>query len=1079
MKQLYLFVLAAILALGTSFRAEAYTATFEWDEPGAVVFATSFANPFTNNGPETTSYVYNGTNSPFYVKAAEGYYLKSITRTSTDPEKAMICNTNATYGRYCMISFSTITSNINYPNDGATFKVEVEKIVYDGTITFNLVNASQFVTAKMGGTGRALTFKTGNNTINFAKGIETNISLEIAAGLFNWTGTNDEREAQFNQMVEDGNLYIKKNGEAVSGFSMFYGSLKLPSNIAIADGDVFEAKFTDMVDEVSDNATVTLKFADAGAKAAFGMAFNSTDGKRITVGADDTFEIEKGKEIRLSFSNEDYVITITQNGVEVPASSLVTNGTFTNYTTTIDDDTTITISSKERSYGTHSFDVYVNGLEGLNFFYGTPDGPVVDNADFQFIEEWSGYIEGYQRSYKKYRVSVSAKNPKIFFEAKEGYYIDPNSSFCAAGGKTDSQSLSDATIINVANVTYIDCKEIVADSKFVVYLNGETSSVKVKDGAGNTYTLTEGYNVFDFDSNYANGRNGFTVTPYVDENLDSDAAEAAIAKVYLNDSALAANDNNVYAGITVKDNDVLRIHNSVIPQHVITADVTDKNCTIIYDKVRKYEPTDTKTFTVYEGTEIQVTPAKDYTLSVDGDVLALEPGMAYPFDVTGSHTIAVKYSGMANMMFTTPDEGETVKEFNGILVEFPYADSVKFVGATDEITFSTPDERWAVPGIDPLKVEKVDATTFKISFKNTDLKLPGSGSYCYFIPEKAFEINGEEIYNADLEVTFNYEIAIETVPYVCAPWDPTPASDQDIAVTIGFCEYTMSPWGPDITVMYNISDFSMSKANQVKVTFNGNDVEYNASLPEDGNAYFQVAVEGCMFMVNTIGLKNKGGELVVTIPAGLFKVNGKPVPDVIATFEYTGGEEQVEITPDFSAPEGTFMEAVKDSEGNVTGYKVSDVSTISVVFEGHKTAEVFNEYGIRLKTKGSFAYSGVGSIVKRTDASKKAAARAAGEEGTTHIFDVTFPNAPTTNGEYELTIQPETFTVDSQAYPKEQILHNYTLDTSTGVLTITLENKVTVVSIDGKVLLKDADSSALSNLQPGLYIVNGKKTVVK
>lgn len=1079
MKQLYLFVLAAILALGATFRAEAYTATFEWDEPGTVVFGTSFANPFTNNGPETTSYVYNGTTT-VYVKAAEGYYLKSITRTSTDPEKTMTCTSNASYGRYGMVSFSTIASNVNYPNDGATFKVEVEKIVYDGTISVNLINASQYVTAKMGGTGRSVTFKTGNNTLKFSKEIETNITFEVSTGLFNWTGTNDEKEEQFNQMVADGNLYIKKNGENVSGFNMFYGSLRLPSNIAISDGDSFEAKFTDMVDENKTNVTVTLDFADENAKSAFGMVFNATDNKKINLAADNTFEIEPGKTVRFSFSHTDYVVSVKKNGVDIPASAWVVETNFDSYSTTIDENTTFVFTAKERVYGTTSFNVYVNGIENLTFRYGNTDGDVIPTSDFVYVEDWSGYIDGYERSYKKYRVTVSAKTPKIFFDANEGYYIAPHSSFCARDGKTDASSLSDATVISASFVTYIDCKKITVDSKLVVFCNYDVSKTKLKDGMSNIYPLELGYNVFDFDPAYANGLIGFSVIPYVDENLSSTVAVAAKPAAYLNDETLTLDENGNYTYLALADNDVLRIHGIVLPKYTITADVTENNCSIVYDKVRKFDSSLSNTFAAYEGAEVAVTPAKDYMLSVDGDDLALEPDMAYTFNVTGNHNISVRYVGTANIPEITPDDAETVKEFNGVTVSFPNAESVEFVGVTDEITFSTPDERWAVPGIDPLKVEKVDSKTFKISFKNADLTLPGSGDYCYFIPEGAFLINGD-ILNKDIRATFTYEIEIETVPHVCSPWDPTPASNQNPSITIGFCEYVMTKWGPDVTTMYNISDFNKADADKVKVTFAGKEVEYNATLPEeDGKAYFSVQIEGCFFMVNTVGLKNKGGDMVVTIPAGLFNVNGKPVPEIVETFTYTGGEDEdpVVIEPGFSTPEGTFMEEMKDADGNHLGFKVSDVSTITIAFEGVKTAEVFNDYGIRLKTKGSYAYSKAGTIVKR--AATRTAARAASAEGTTHIFDVTFPNAPTTNGNYELTIAPETFTIDSKAYPEEQVLHNYTLDVSTGVLIISVDNSnVTVYSVDGKALLLNADRSELSNLQPGLYIINGKKQVVK
>lgn len=50
---------------------------------------------------------------------------------------------------------------------------------------------------------------------------------------------------------------------------------------------------------------------------------------------------------------------------------------------------------------------------------------------------------------------------------------------------------------------------------------------------------------------------------------------------------------------------------------------------------------------------------------------------------------------------------------------------------------------------------------------------------------------------------------------------------------------------------------------------------------------------------------------------------------------------------------------------------------------------------------------------------------------------------------------------------------------NTGVNSAAVDSQVTVVAIDGRVLLRNADRSALSTLRPGIYVVNGKKTVVR
>ena len=101
-------------------------------------------------------------------------------------------------------------------------------------------------------------------------------------------------------------------------------------------------------------------------------------------------------------------------------------------------------------------------------------------------------------------------------------------------------------------------------------------------------------------------------------------------------------------------------------------------------------------------------------------------------------------------------------------------------------------------------------------------------------------------------------------------------------------------------------------------------------------------------------------------------------------------------------------------------------------------------------------------------------------------FNIKFMNADeepidaiTADGDWTLTIQSGAFTYDGDT--NALITAVYHVDHTVGVAEIegAEDGTVTVVSIDGKVLLRNAPADAVNGLENGLYIVNGKKVLVK
>lgn len=100
------------------------------------------------------------------------------------------------------------------------------------------------------------------------------------------------------------------------------------------------------------------------------------------------------------------------------------------------------------------------------------------------------------------------------------------------------------------------------------------------------------------------------------------------------------------------------------------------------------------------------------------------------------------------------------------------------------------------------------------------------------------------------------------------------------------------------------------------------------------------------------------------------------------------------------------------------------------------------------------------------------AALTAGENDVKFSFADELPD-----GEYTLSVPAGMFTINGAASPA--VTHNFTL-INTGIADINAtQEAVDVYSIDGRVILRGADKEAISTLDKGVYIINGKKIIVK
>ena len=95
-------------------------------------------------------------------------------------------------------------------------------------------------------------------------------------------------------------------------------------------------------------------------------------------------------------------------------------------------------------------------------------------------------------------------------------------------------------------------------------------------------------------------------------------------------------------------------------------------------------------------------------------------------------------------------------------------------------------------------------------------------------------------------------------------------------------------------------------------------------------------------------------------------------------------------------------------------------------------------------------------------------------------YKFTFDPAPTKFGEYMLLVNYGAFLLDD-AQSTPNIEATFTLSELQGISGIQADENglFTAVTLDGRVILRDASAAQVKSLDKGFYIINGKKTVIR
>lgn len=198
--------------------------------------------------------------------------------------------------------------------------------------------------------------------------------------------------------------------------------------------------------------------------------------------------------------------------------------------------------------------------------------------------------------------------------------------------------------------------------------------------------------------------------------------------------------------------------------------------------------------------------------------------------------------------------------------------------------------------------------------------------------------------------------------------------------------------------------------------------------------------------------KETSGKLTLTIPAGGVSVSGEVLNEAV---EYTWNvikekDYVVEVVP-------------------ANGETVKMIEKIVVKFTNADSAELFNLASISLR-KNDYSYNSTPQEVTAVE----------GAECPT--FELTFGENLTIGGDYTFTMRTGAFTLDGvQDSPATTAV--ITVDPNfmgiDGIYGDAADGKLTVVNLQGIVLMQDATAEDLKQLPAGIYIINGKKVALK
>lgn len=405
------------------------------------------------------------------------------------------------------------------------------------------------------------------------------------------------------------------------------------------------------------------------------------------------------------------------------------------------------------------------------------------------------------------------------------------------------------------------------------------------------------------------------------------------------------------------------------------------------------------------------------TISIDEGAFTIDGAPSPAIEYTCSFGDIKEYSYVI-----TPAPGSSIQSLAKFTLEFPEA---KKASLYDEYIILR-SASWIAPSIEVEAVADAEHPTFNLNVVNPTT-VPGS--YSLLIDEGSFIIDGlydSPVIQADYTLVKTGEVDLS--------WTASPEGDKLL----------MSDYSIEVSFVFSESE-SLSRnqgfADKITVKFDDQTLaanEYRASV--EGNAL--------NFSITDAKYVGKEGTLSIDVAAGALLISGTDSPAIAKTWQIEAPKTyEYEFSP-------------------ASGSTVNSLDKITLTFANADEAEFFNEYGVFFR-KSDYSYSETPSVAK--------------VEGTAHpTFEITLKQPATADGNYVLSFSYGTFFLDGVT-SSDSFQATYTVDSNyVGVGSVEAASAAaTVISIDGRVVLRNADADAVRALAPGFYIINGKKTFIK
>ena len=1020
MKRKYVCSLFMMLLLCLGFSASAVKVTFEWNIPGSVELRLNdpSAEPVKLSANQT-SYTWESESSYGYVYAfaTDGYRI--VDGKSTDESKSF--NPGGTPPRLSMGFYSS--------DEGKTVKITTAKLERDDQFQIDVVNGLANIISAEFKSGYTLDLEKGDHTYKFSEEFDNPLTIFLDAVTEAYSITLNGKDLAKNNWYPRYDDIEIKSGDKLK--------------IQVFENDADEPSKSDFKIEYGPGMDGCIENIRSMASGVWYYPKDFSSG---------SLSLLENTELTVNFVKDDYTITkVYLNGKDISSSILTSsfNGAQSIEVTVSGSECVFRVEGTKKEYGNIDFTGYIINAQGVDFslsYGGTPfDIPEGEDVTSDIVVTSSLTMPASET--KKYIIPISEKIGKFFFSPKDGYYITDVYTLTPEGiieqhsGNSSMTATIDGTtfymVVEKLPESYTANLNVIGSDFTLRIQSGTTASSTWGNNGSTSYSSEPGEREISFVPGVGTPITfGFTgdenqqPVVYLDgaevtgvENSDSNALE-----FFVTPYSPSAGDN-VPEG---RHSDIV-VYNSFNQRPQMSGAslelVDGAQAAFYYSPV--YHQANRAGQPVISGTQFIVKPAStDMTVIYKDEIVALNDRGEFVFIATGNArnnvVKVVSAEGMKTAWELLPEPDSTVESLDELIISFPEAETVEFVGETYSFVLRS-GGYFAVPGMNCEKIEDAEVPSFRISLPEG--VVTPVGDYLLIIEEGTFKVDGLP----SSEIRANYLLDRES------PTDYQVSPDKTIVYQDYGYDFALV-FDPSTTVGWTL-DY-----DKFHLSFNDADLTPNSDysiFSETNMLMFQVTNKDYI----------KEGHLKLEIEADAFKLGSTPSPAISAEWDVVAPREYV-------------VEVSAKSEADENGY-VNDLSEIYLLFPDAKSGEVFMESGAFLRSS-DYSYSQTGEItLDETN-----------ESGVKVVLS--FSPAPETMGSYILSVHTGAVTLD-ETFESPGVDETFLFDKNSGAASIFADENgcVSVFSIDGKAVIINSSPEQIRLLENGIYVINGKKTIVK